>query len=63
MQMQDNKNYIEREYRQAVNDFKIAHNENERWECRMRMAQTERVAGELYGFEFADKLAEMKGEL
>jgi hypothetical protein len=29
----------------------------------MRMAKLELLACEFYGFEFADKLAEMKGEL
>lgn len=61
--MQGNKGYIEREYKQAVNDFKMAHNENEQWECRMRMAKLELLACEFYGFEYADWLAEMKGEL
>lgn len=59
----DNREFLRKEMKQAISDYKVAHNEEERWECRSRMAQTERVAGELYGFEFADKLAEMKREL
>lgn len=29
---------------------------DEQWDARKRMAQTERTASELYGFEFADQL-------
>lgn len=56
----NNKDYIEREYKQAISDFKVAHNENERWKCRKTMAKLELLACEFYGYEYADWLAEMK---
>ena len=58
-----NKEYIEREYKQAISDFKISHNEDERWECRKRMAKLELLACEFYGYQYMDWLAEMKKEL
>ena len=58
-----NKDYIERDYKQAISDFKVSHNENERWECRKRMAKLELLACEFYGYQYMDWLAEMKKEL
>lgn len=40
----------------AYLDYKTAHTEDEQWDARKRMAQTERTASELYGFSFADQL-------
>lgn len=45
--MEDHKAYL---------DYKTAHTEDELWDARKRMAQTERTASELYGFDFADQL-------
>ena len=58
-----NKDYIERDYKQAISDFKVSHNENERWECRKRMAKLELLACVFYGFQYLDYLEEMKKEL
>ena len=58
-----NKDYIERDYKQAISDFKVSHNENERWECRKRMAKLELLACEFYGYQYLDYLEEMKKEL
>lgn len=58
-----NKEYIERDYKQAISDFKVSHNENERWECRKRMAKLELLACEFYGYQYLDYLEEMKKEL
>ena len=54
--MTDHREYLDEEYRLAVLDFRCAHNEDEQWNARKRMAQTERTASELYGFDFADSL-------
>lgn len=61
--MMNNKDYIERDYKQAISDFKVSHNENERWECRKRMAKLELLACEFYGYQYLDYLEEMKKEL
>ena len=54
--MVDNRAYLDEQYKIAVLDYKCAHNEDEQWNARKRMAQVERTASELYGFEFADQL-------
>lgn len=54
--MTDHREYLDEQYKLAVLDFQTAHNEDEQWDARKRMAQTERTASELYGFEFADQL-------
>ena len=55
--------YIEREYRQAVSDFKCAHTEDEQWMCRSTMARLQNIAMQLFGFEYADSLTELSSEL
>lgn len=57
------KEYLQREYKQAILDFKGAINENEQWQARKSMAQLERLAAEMYGFDFADKLHDYVKEL
>lgn len=52
----DHKMYLDEQYKVAYLDYKCAHNENEQWDARKRMADVERTASELYGFEFADQL-------
>lgn len=54
--MTEHKAYLDEQYKLAVLDFQTAHSEEEQWQARRRMAQTERTASELYGFEFADSL-------
>lgn len=54
--MTDHKEYLDEQYKLAVLDFRTAHTEDEQWNARKRMAQTERTASELYGFAFADQL-------
>lgn len=54
--MANNKTYLDEQYRLAMLDFRTAHNEQEQWDARMRMAKLERTAMELYGFEFADRI-------
>lgn len=60
----NNKDYIERDYKQAISDFKCSHNEDERWECRKRMAKLELLACEFYGYQYLDEvLGKIKSEL
>lgn len=55
------KSTIENLYNVAVLDFKTSHSDNDKWDARRRMANLERTASELYGFEYADELAKRKG--
>ena len=56
--MADHKEYLVEQYKLAALDYRTAHTDEEQWNARKRMAQTERTASELYGFEFADSLHE-----
>lgn len=57
------KSYIEREYRLAFLDFKTAKNEDEQWNARRSMAKLEQIAMQEFGFEYADKLQELRGDV
>lgn len=57
------KSYLECEYKLAISNFKCAINEDEKWQARKEMAQLEKLAGEMYGFEFMDELHELIQEL
>ena len=50
------KEYIEREYKLAVLEYKTAHTEDEQWSARKTMARLEQIASQEYGFEYADEL-------
>lgn len=52
------KEYIENQYHQAVLEFKVAKNEDERWEARKTMARLEQIAMQEFGFQYADELHE-----
>lgn len=52
------KKYIESQYHLAVLDYKLARNEDERWESRKTMARLEQIAAQAYGFTYADELHE-----
>lgn len=54
--MTDHKDYLDEQYKLAALDYRTAHTDEEQWNARKRMAQTERTASELYGYEFADSL-------
>lgn len=56
--MANHKEYLDEQYKLAALDYRTAHTDEEQWNARKRMAQTERTASELYGFEFADSLHE-----
>lgn len=57
------KEYLIDQYKLAVSDFKIAHNEDEQFEARNRMANLEKMAAESFGFDFCDELHEYSNEL
>lgn len=57
------KQVIEQLYEVAVMDYQVAHNESEQWDARKRMAELERTASELYGFDYADSLESLKSVL
>ena len=57
------KNYIERDYKQAILSFKAARTEDEQWKARKELANTERLATELFGFRYADSLHKMLDEM
>lgn len=48
--------YFKNQYKMAMNDFLCSHSEHDQWEARKRMAKLERLASEMYGFDFSDKL-------
>lgn len=54
------KSTIESLYDVAILDFKTSHDNDDKWDARRRMANLERTSAELYGFEYADKLAQRK---
>ena len=57
------KSYIEKQYKQAIREYKGAIDENARWVARKQMARLEALGAEMYGFEFADALgAELRAE-
>lgn len=56
--MKLDKDYLEREYKTAILDFKTAKTEDEQWSARRNMARLEALASEMYGFDYADSLKE-----
>lgn len=56
---QMSKEYLEREYRAAVDMFMLASTEDDQWKARRIMAETERAAIEQYGNEYADELHQL----
>lgn len=56
---QMSKEYLEREYKAAVDMFMLAVTEDEQWKARRIMAETERSAIEQYGTEYAEELHQL----
>lgn len=54
------KKYIITQYKLAISDFRIATTDEQKWNARKEMANWERTAMELYGFDFADSLHYLK---
>lgn len=57
------KSYIEREYRLAFLDFKTAKNKDEQWNARKTMARLEQIAMQEFGFDYADTLQQLRGDI
>lgn len=57
------KEYLEREYKQAILEYKAAINEDVKWVARKTMANLEACAMEMYSFTYADKLHELTKEI
>lgn len=57
------KEYLEREYHQAILEFKGAINEDAKWQARKAMANLERCAAEMYGFSYADELHKLTNKI
>lgn len=53
------KEYLERTYKQAVLEYRCAHNEDEQWQARKEMARLEQIAAQEFSFEYADQLHEL----
>lgn len=52
------KDYIEQRYEVATLSYRTAVNEDERHRAMREMAELERTASEMYGFDYADRLGE-----
>lgn len=52
------KDYIEKQYEQAIREFKTTKTEDERWDARQTMARLERTAMATFGNQYADDLHE-----
>lgn len=48
------KEYLEREYKLALSDYRLARTEDDKWAARKAMAKLEQLAAECYGFGYAD---------
>lgn len=52
------KDYIEQRYEVVILSYRTAVNEDERHRAMREMAELERTASEMYGFDYADRLGE-----
>lgn len=50
------KEYLEREYQNALSDFTLSESEEGRWVARKAMARLEEIAARVYGFDYAKEL-------
>ena len=57
------KDYIEREYAQAIREYECAKNEDEQWEARKTMSWLEGIALQEFGFDYSDKLEKLKEKI
>lgn len=53
--------YLKKQYRQAILEFKTAHNEDAQWQVREQMARIERTAIDLFGEEFVNEIRKENG--
>lgn len=59
MSKTDHKDYIEQQYKLAIGDYRLAHNDDQRHAAMADMARLEGLAATMYGFDYADKLNAM----
>lgn len=59
----DQRSYLMEQYKIAINDFKLAINEDEQWKARKELAKLEQTAVEMYGNAFCDELEKLKNEI
>lgn len=57
------RSYLMEQYKLAINDFKLAINEDEQWKARKELAKLEQTAVEMYGNAFCDELEKLKKEV
>lgn len=57
------RSYLMKQYKLAINDFKLAINEDEQWKARKELAKLEQTAVEMYGNAFCDELEKLKKEV
>lgn len=55
------KEYLKKQYHQAMLELKTAHNENAQWQARENMARIERTAIELFGEELVNQIRKENG--
>lgn len=55
------KEYLRKQYHQAVLELKTAHNEDVQWQAREQMARIERATLELFGDEFVNEIRKENG--
>lgn len=56
----DIKNYIVSRYKQTLSDLRLSKNDDEAFACLAELARLAKLAGDIYGFDFADSLRQMK---
>jgi vacuolar-type H+-ATPase subunit E/Vma4 len=55
------KEYLRKQYHQAMLEYKTAISEDAQWKARKQMARIERTAIELFGDEFLDEIRKVNG--
>ena len=55
------KEYLRKQYYQAILEFRTAHNEDDQWNARKQTAKIEWTALEMFGDEFLDEIRKENG--
>lgn len=53
--------YLKKQYHQAILELKTAYNEDAQWQAREQMARIERTSIELFGEEFVNEIRKENG--
>ena len=56
----DIKNYIISRYKQTLSDLRLSKNDDEAFTCLAELARLTKLASDIYGFDFADGLRQLK---